>query len=176
MDINLLVKITSRAWSLTILALLDAGTPGRQAPLLAASGASRTAFTQSLQHLMALNLVERNPGHGHPLRPEFRLTPQGKSVAAIASKITSNPLSSEGSRLLRRNWSLPILAVSQRPRYFSEIKLDLGTITDRALSQSLQRLHSSRWLTRDIDPNLRPPRPRYSVANEGKTLSAALNL
>jgi DNA-binding HxlR family transcriptional regulator len=175
MDINFLVKITSRAWSLTILALLDAGTPGRQAPLLTASGASRTAFAQSLQHLIALGLVERNPGHGNPLRPEFRLTPQGTTIAAVASKITSSNLSNEDSRLLRRNWTLPILAVSQSPRFFSEIKLDIGTITDRALSQSLQQLHSSQWLSRDIDPLMRPPRPRYSVTNRGKTISTALN-
>ena len=69
MDMEFLVKLTARAWSLSILARLDAGVPGRQAPLLAATGAGRTAFAQSLAHLHALGLLERNPGHGHlPLK------------------------------------------------------------------------------------------------------------
>ena len=74
MDINLLVKITQRAWSMNILALMHEGTAGRQATLLAKTGAGRTAFAQSLHHLIELNLVQRNPGHGHPLRPEYILT------------------------------------------------------------------------------------------------------
>ena len=37
MDIETLVKLTSRSWSLNILALLHSGVPGRQAPLLAAT-------------------------------------------------------------------------------------------------------------------------------------------
>ena len=58
MDIEFLVKLTARAWSLSILARLDAGVPGRQAPLLAATGAGRTAIAQSLAHLHALGLLE----------------------------------------------------------------------------------------------------------------------
>lgn len=87
MDISLFVNITSRAWALPILSNLHTGVAGRQAPLLAATGASRTAFAQSMEHLISIGLLERNPGHGHPLRPEFRLTPSGIKAAAIAHKI-----------------------------------------------------------------------------------------
>ena len=87
MDIKLLVKLTSKAWSLKILALLHTGIPGRQAPLMAATRASRSSFAASLEHLVHLGLLERNPGHGHPLRPEFRLTPLGVTVAAMAHRI-----------------------------------------------------------------------------------------
>ncbi len=30
---------------------------------------------------MALGLVIRNPGYGHPLRPEYILTPEGHAAA-----------------------------------------------------------------------------------------------
>ena len=87
MNMQLLVNLTSKAWSLKILARLHAGVSGRQAPLIAATGASRSSFAASLEHLFQLGLLERNPGHGHPLRPEFRLTDKGKAVAAMASRI-----------------------------------------------------------------------------------------
>ena len=137
MDINLLVKLTERAWSLRILTAMHEGVPGRQAMLLKETGAGRTAFAQSLAHLVALGLVERNPGHGHPLRPEFRLTAQGHAMAGVAHRIDALGLGEPGRLLLRRAWTVPVLAVSHQPRFFSQIKGDLAGITDRALSQSL---------------------------------------
>ena len=175
MDISALVKLTSRAWSLNILALLHRGTLGRQAPLLAASGASRTAFTQSLAHLCDLGLLERNPGHGHPLRTEFRLTPAGVEMAAVADRILSAVPHSAGTALLRRTWTIPILAVTQAPRYFSEIKGTLGSITDRALSLSLQHLQAQQWLNRSISMSDRPPRTQYRAVNAGVSIGQAAN-
>ena len=84
MDISEIVNVASRAWALPILNCLHGGVPGRQAPLLAATGAGRTAFAQSIGHLIEIGLVERNPGHGHPLRPEFRLTEAGKAARDYA--------------------------------------------------------------------------------------------
>lgn len=173
MDINFLVKVTSRAWSLNILALMQAGTPGRQAALLAASGAGRTAFGQSLMHLVDLGLLERNPGHGHPLRPEYRLTDQGQQVAKLAGRIGAVAPDKE---LLRRSWTVPVLAASRQPRYFSQIKADLGAITDRALSQSLTQLQSQSWIERRINPDQRPPRPTYHAANDGLRIAQVIGL
>ena len=175
MDIDALVKVTSRAWSLNILALMHAGTPGRQAPLLAASGAGRTAFAQSLGHLIDLGLVERNPGHGHPLRPEYRLTPKGAEIARVADRVArAVPRPSERD-LLRRAWTIPVLAVSQEPQCFTDIKNRLPPITDRALSQSLKLLQGRRWLERRIDPVTRPPRPLYQAANAGMLIGRAVH-
>jgi DNA-binding HxlR family transcriptional regulator len=174
MDIKALVNVTSRAWSLDILALMHGGVPGRQATLLSASGAGRTAFVQSLAHLVDLGLLERNPGHGHPLRPEFRLTAQGADVARVADSIRNAVPRVLEHDLLRRTWTVPILAVSQEPRYFTEIKNELVTISDRALSQSLKQLHEQRWLQRKIDPANYPPRPLYQTIGVGARISRAL--
>ena len=175
MDIDLIVNITSKAWCLRILALMHEGVPARQAPLIAASGAGRTAFGQSLQHLRDLHLVETNPGHGHPLRPEYRLTPKGLEVAALAAKIDRSVENPDEQALLRRAWTVPVLAVSDQPRYFGHIKGSLGQITDRALSQSIKQLEQRRWLKRRIDTNTRPPRPLYQSANTGLIISQAIN-
>lgn len=170
MDIALFVNITSRAWAVPILSNLHEGVAGRQAPLLAATGASRTAFAQSLDHLIAIGLLERNPGHGHPLRPEFRLTPRGKTAASIANKI-QNVSGDEDQDLLRRSWTLPVLTSLHAPSHFNEIKRSLRTITDRALSQSLKSMEVRNWVCRSVDEAARPPRSIYQAVNTGSEIS-----
>lgn len=176
MDIQTLVKLTSRAWSLRALALMHAGVPGRQAPLIAASGASRTTFVNSLHHLMELGLLERNPGHGHPLRPEFRLTSAGHSLAPIAHRIDALARNDPGAPLLRRAWTVPLLAVTREPVQFSQIKGRLAPITDRALSTALVTLQDQEWIAREVDAGQRPPRPFYVAAGTGAEISAVVGL
>ena len=174
MDISLVVNITAKAWALPILWNLDAGVPGRQAPLLAATGANRTAFGQSLNHLIQLGIIERNPGYGHPLRPEFRLTKLGETAARMASRIRA-ATGDEKNRLLRRAWTVPILSQLAEPNNFGAFKRQLPMITDRALSQSLKLLETHDWVVRDVDVAARPPKPIYYAINEGVLISQATN-
>ena len=176
MDITTLVKLTSRAWSLKVLALLHQGVPGRQAPLLAATSASRTSFASSLEHLVKLGLLERNPGHGHPLRPEFRLTSNGVKAAAIANRIVNVVPDDEEFAVLRRTWTVPILALTDTPQRFSALKSDLVSITDRALAASLHQLEAQDWLRRDIDTSERTPYPTYLAVNKGIKVNRAVDL
>ncbi|RLJ51505.1 HxlR family transcriptional regulator [Litoreibacter halocynthiae] len=170
MDIDFLVNITSRAWALSILSNLHEGVAGRQAALLTATGASRSAFGQSMEHLIESGLLERNPGHGHPLRPEFRLTPSGVTAAAIAYKVQSVS-GDEDQDLLRRSWTLPVLTTLQTPRHFNEIRRNLLTITDRALSQTLKSMEERSWVHRSVTNTARPPRSIYSAVNTGGVIS-----
>lgn len=174
MDINSLVKLTARAWALPILALLHDGTPGRQAPLLAATGAGRTAFAQSMAHLIDLKLVTRNAGHGHPLRPEFILTDAGHAAGALASRVL-HPLPDPAPILIRRAWTVPVLCVSDEPLGFTDIKRRIGPITDRALSHTLKGLQSENWMQRDIAPDSHPPRALYHPVNLGAEIHDALH-
>lgn len=175
MDVNLLVNITSRAWSLTILALMHNGVAGRQAALLAQTGASRTAFAQSLIHLVEHQLLERNPGHGHPMRPEYRLTQTGVHAAQMAHEIQSAMPQDAQNTLLRRSWTVPVLAVSGTPKYFSDIKQELRPITDRALSQSLKSLQTAGWMRREISPEIMPLRAEYAATGPGLDISQAIH-
>lgn len=173
MDMKVFVNITSRAWAMPILSNLHSGIAGRQAPLLAATGASRTAFAQSMDHLIELGLLERNPGYGHPLRPEFRLTGLGRTVAAIADKI-HGVSTEEDWPLLRRSWTLPVLTSLHKPSHFADIKRRLPTITDRALSQSLKSMEARDWVCRSVDEGTRPPRSIYSAVNTGDLISQVI--
>ncbi|MGH1414580.1 MAG: winged helix-turn-helix transcriptional regulator [Pelagimonas sp.] len=170
MYIETFVNITSKAWAVPILARLHAGVAGRQAPLLASTGASRTAFAQSMDHLIKIGLLERNPGYGHPLRPEFRLTPLGIEAAAIADKV-QRVSTEDDQKLLRKSWTLPVLTSLHRPCHFNEIKRNLRTISDRALSQSLKSMEGKEWIHRSVDETARPPRSLYSSVNTGEMIS-----
>ncbi|MVO15316.1 transcriptional regulator [Rhodobacteraceae bacterium CY05] len=173
MHIESFVNITSRAWALPILSSMHAGIAGRQAPLLVATGASRTAFAQSMDHLITMGLVERNPGHGHPLRPEFRLTPLGIAAAEIASKI-QNVSADEDQDLLRRSWTLPVLTSLHSSSHFNDIKRKLPRITDRALSQSLKSMEVRSWVRRSVDETARPPKSIYEAVNTGAVISKVM--
>lgn len=174
MDMRTLVNISAKAWALKILALLDSGVPGRQAPLLAATNASRPAFAASLKHLVDLKLLEKNPGHGHPLRPEFRLTPQGEVAASMASQIINAAPDGEAFAIVKRSWSVPILVIAGTPTRYSTIKYGLGKITDRALSQSLYFLEQRDWLERTINVSGRTAFPTYRAIKKGAEINRAI--
>lgn len=172
MDIKRLVNMTSRAWSLKILDLFHQGVPGRQAPLLAAAQASRTSFVASLNHLIELKLVERNPGHGHPLRPEYRLTDEGRAFARVASQIVNAAEQNENKLMvIQKTWTVPVLAVAKEPMRFSELKSTLPMVNDRALSQSLDLLQRNDWVQREVNASCRPPMPIYQAKNVGLEIS-----
>ena len=174
MDIDLLVNLSGRAWALPILAAMDQGVPGRQAPLVHATGAGRTAFVASIEHLIKLGLVARTTGHGHPLRPEFALTERGLPVAHEATAIL-NTTPDDRQPLLRRTWTLPVLKLTRHPAPFGTLRAGLPRITDRALSLSLQSLETAGWVRRTIAPDARPLRPLYHAQAEGAAISAVLS-
>ncbi|MEP3197378.1 MAG: winged helix-turn-helix transcriptional regulator [Lentilitoribacter sp.] len=160
---------------MNILSLMYEGTAGRQATLLAKTGAGRTAFTQSLSHLIELKLVERNPGHGHPLRPEYRLTELGSYVAERAHNVSRIGQQATDSALLRRSWTLPILAASAEPIHFGGLKNKLLPITDRALSQSLKQLEACSWMQREVDITQRPARSIYHAQGRGSQIGQLIS-
>ena len=159
MGISPLVNLCARAWSLPILAAMDAGVPGRQAPLIAWTGSGRTAFGHSLDHLQQGGWVRRNPGHGHPLRSEFVLTDAGKTMARLAGNIYRQVSRPEDKAVARLSWSVPAIALMSPETRFSDLRAGLAPVTDRALSQTLARLEGANWITRDVARQSRPPRP-----------------
>ena len=160
MNIALAVNLSSRAWCLPILTHMQDGVPGRQAQLIAACAAPRNSFGQSLSHLFEMKLLERTPGHGHPLRPEFRLTKTGGAVAAEAAQIW-HVFPEEQRKLLQKTWILPLVLVAQSPVTNKALKTALAPITDRALSLALKRLETAGLMQRSIAPDARPARPVY---------------
>ncbi|MGB7183569.1 MAG: winged helix-turn-helix transcriptional regulator [Burkholderiaceae bacterium] len=174
MYIRTFVKLCEKAWTLTALALIGRGTPIRVAVLATAAGTTRSSMRPSIQHLFELGLLVHNPGHGHPLRPEAKLTSEGEYWAEFALKLEETMRSDDERRLIRLNWTLPTLRVAETPVRFTVLRNTLAPVRDSALSMALRRLESSGWLERQVDSELRPPQVAYLTINRGREIADLL--
>ncbi len=175
MDKQQLVKLCSKSWSLKALALLNQGVSGRVSPLASAAGAGRTAMSASVQHLVELGLLERNSGHGHPLRSEFVLTDEGMLLGEWACRLDELLITPEDSKLARATWTLPIMQVLGNYERFNEVAGVLSPITDRSLSLTLTQLTTGKWISRGVEPELQPPLVYYRPSGIGEQISEYLN-
>lgn len=160
-DAVFLVELFHHRWTVPVLALLRAGGGGRVAELTPRLGASRGGVVQALGSLVDLGLARRNPGHGHPLRPEYLLTSRGELVAAAAERIVRLTERWSIQRCSFRKWPLPVAyGLGEEGARFSELRARLPGITDRALSDALHTLATSQLAERVVHPG-RPPGVEY---------------
>ena len=87
--------------------------------------------------------IERNPGYGHPLRPDYLLTAPGRKVARAAVPCWQVVESLSMESLVRAKWTLPVLTdLAFQPKGFAQLRRELE-VTPRALSESLKVLKAS---------------------------------
>jgi DNA-binding HxlR family transcriptional regulator len=126
------------------------------------------SLRRTLTYLQDERLVARNPGYGHPLRPEYVLTASGRAVAPRAQRLVRAIAGREDVGL--KKWSLPVLAQLTEPRRFSELRAALP-VTARALALALAELESAGLVRRSVTED-RPPQTRYEVT-DGELVAAA---
>jgi DNA-binding HxlR family transcriptional regulator len=161
-----LIALFHHRWSAPVLAELLRQKGSRFAALAGILGVGRESLRRTLDSLLELGLVARNPGYGHPLRPEYVLTPRGRSVAARCTRLLA--AAGENDALLRK-WSLPVLAALTRPTRFSELRAALPTVTPRALALALKDLQAAGLVERRIE-DAYPPIALYAATSEGRRL------
>jgi DNA-binding HxlR family transcriptional regulator len=161
-----------RRWALPILAELHRREGAKFVTLTHALDASPTAVRQSLDHLLETGLVRRNPGHGHPLRPEYILTRSGDRLAPACAAVDSTLIRLGLRDVGLRRWSLPIVRVvgEESPARFGQIARGLVDITDRALSLTLRELTSAAVIDRTVHDGS-PPAALYRLGTPGRTLA-----
>ena len=124
------------------------------------------SLTRNLQHLMDAELVERNPGYGHPLRPEYILTARGKALAPRCEKLVQVVARLGVADTVYRKWSVPLLVqIRSGNGRFSRLRDDLG-VNPRALTQSLHRLRASDLVMQRIDYRLTASGNRIAVLGD----------
>ncbi|MEM9372331.1 MAG: winged helix-turn-helix transcriptional regulator [Planctomycetota bacterium] len=164
-----------RRWAVPLLAELEASGGGARLVTLAhRTGAGRATARQSIEHLVRLGVVAENPGHGHPLRPEFVLTPRGRRIAPPAAGLMRALTGLDAIEAGLRKWSMPTLgAIGDGARRFGEVTERLGSATDRAASIALRDLERLGLIERRIG-NDRPPHPVYAALDRAESCLAPL--
>jgi DNA-binding HxlR family transcriptional regulator len=166
--------LTSARWLVPLMAHVGEAEGSRFAAMLAALGLSRSVLAASLAHLQEAGWLRRNPGHGHPLRPEYILTPAGEAIAAFCIKVMAQreTLGLEPGQMPR--WSLPLIVRldSDRAR-FSALRASLMPVTPRALSLTLKQMLSVDLVDRALEDEF-PPIAIYGLTGRGARLAAAM--
>lgn len=170
---DFLARLMTHRWSLAVLSELRRTGGAKFVTLAHRLKVPRASLSSVLKHLVALDLVARNPGYGHPLRPEYLLTEKGARVADLAQRILRSVPDAETKEILLKKWSLPIvLAVGRDGKRFMELRESLAPITPRALTLGLKDMEGRRWVARTVVKTY-PPSPIYTLQPPGlKTLPA----
>ena len=106
----LLIQLGSHRWLIPLLADLAAHRGARFVELIHRLGLPRDSLTRTLDAAAAIGWAQRNPGHGHPLRPEYILTEAGKAAAARAATIADAQASIGLPPGGATRWGLPLIA------------------------------------------------------------------
>lgn len=170
-----LARLTHRRWVVPILAELHRGHGAKFVTLVQRLGAHHLAVRQALDELIALGLVVRNPGYGHPLRPEYILTEPGMAAASVCGTINEQIARRGLVDIAYRKWSLPtLLAVHRGAERFAAIRASLMTATDRAVALSLGALSGAEVITeRDHRDDARAV--LYGVRGPARIIAATLD-
>lgn len=169
----LLVQLGSHRWLVPLLADLAAHNGARFVELIHRLGLSRDSCARTIEAARAIGWVQRNPGHGHPLRPEYILTEAGTAAAARAASISEVQQEIGLPPGAATRWGLPLVAgIAAGHDRFNALARLLTPATPRALSQGLSALGKHGLVTREI-LDLRPPASRYDLTENGALLAAA---
>ncbi len=145
--LRVLLQLVQHRWSIPIIELLARRNGAKFVTLAHELGVSRGVLTSSLKYLQGIGLVCRNPGHGHPLRPEYLLSPQGERLSGSCVALMRLLRKRDELHMALCKWSLPtVLVVGEEQRRFGEIRSALGDPTPRAVTLSLKALQMHRWI------------------------------
>jgi DNA-binding HxlR family transcriptional regulator len=168
--VSSLVDLCHHRWTLPILAEIERTRGSRFATLGGRLGVSNESLRRTLRALEADGLVARNPGYGHPLRPEYVFTTRGGRLGPRARRLLDTLSGHEQIGL--KKWSLPVLAALDDPRRFSEIGAALPDATPRALTLALKDLQAAGLVRRTVTDDY-PPAVVYELTAPARAIAAA---
>ena len=131
---------------------------------------SRDALRQTLDSLIALGLVIPNPGYGHPARPEYILTHEGRQAAPECARLVEHVRQTGLDAVAFKKWTLPTVAALRRPQRFAEVRRTVGA-TARALTLTLKDLVDAGLVERRVHDDF-PPRTSYRLTLMGRALQS----
>jgi DNA-binding HxlR family transcriptional regulator len=165
-------RLSSGRWLIPILAVISDDGGSRFGVLARRLGISRSVLSAQLAALENFGWIVRNPGHGHPLRPEYLLTLAGRPVAAWCGRVVAQRTRLRVERKELGRWSLPLLfELHGDRRRFTELERGLAPITPRALSLTLGQMLEVRLVDRSLEVHASP---LYGLSGRGQDFADAL--
>jgi DNA-binding HxlR family transcriptional regulator len=169
-----LVALFHNRWSVPILAELHRQRGSRFVTLSRILGLSRESLRRTLAALIEGGLVGRNPGYGHPLRPEYVLTSAGERIAGACRPLVERLRRNELEEVGYKKWSMPVVyALGGGARRFSELREALEGISPRALALALKDLEAAGLVDRRVTDDY-PPATVYRLTTIGRPLATLL--
>lgn len=160
-------------WTVPTLAAFDATDGGAKFVTLRNQvDASRDSLRRTLAALIDAGLITRNPGYGHPMRPEYILTRSGRRLAPACATLLKKLKSLGIEEIALKKWSLPAAcALEAAGGRFGRIRAALGEVTPRALAQALRDLQQGGIVERRLVDGY-PPYTEYRLTRRGRQLTA----
>jgi DNA-binding HxlR family transcriptional regulator len=167
-----LVNLVHYRWALPILSELYRNNGCKFVTLVTRLNLSKDALSRTLNALIEQDLVMRNPGYGHPLRPEYILTSKGQQIGQVVFELMQTLERLEITEIALKKWSLPIVVALQNRTRFTDILERLPGLTTRALALGLGQLHQARLLE-PFEGNV-GSRKKYRLNPQGQELAVKI--
>lgn len=166
-------KATRYRYSLPVLAELERDQGCKFVTLVRRLDASDRAIRQALDYLIELGWADRNPGYGHPSRPEYILSEVGHSVGPRCLRLWVELNKWSQPEVAQERWPLSLLFEIGKARMrFSDLLKSFPGLTARSLSLALKRLIDAGLATREIVPG-NPPQTEYRATPWGLSVVEA---
>jgi DNA-binding HxlR family transcriptional regulator len=133
-----LSDLTDKKWAIRSLAMMSELRGVRFVHLVRSLGASQGGVKACLDFLLDQGLIVRNPGYGHPLRPEYILTEKGRPVAEMCESVDEALVEAGARAASQQKWVLPVLhTIDRGSDRFSLIRAGTPGTADRTAALAL---------------------------------------
>ena len=165
-----LIELVHHRWNIPVIAELHWRSGAKYITLVNSLDVSRASLTTSLNDLIDQGIVRRNPGHGHPMRPEYVLTEYGTEIGEHCLELARVIRQRKETDLAFRKWTLPLVAaIGNEVRRFHEVRAVLLGATPRAITIGLKSMLERRWAARTLIDDY-PPAAGYELMPKGQRI------
>ena len=168
------VILFHRRWAVPVLSELHRSRGAKFITLHERLGVSRETLRVTLDDLIEEGWVQRNLGHGHPMRPEYLLAADGRLLAPSAARLMRTVRRMGIEPLAFMKWTMPLTWVlGHEPHRFGQLRARLPDITSRALTLSLKGMQTVGLVRRDVYDEY-PPVTSYALERRARPVYRAL--
>lgn len=170
-----LIELVHHRWNIPVIAELHRRSGAKFITLVNSLNVSRDSLAASLDDLIDQGLITRNTGHGHPMRPEYLLTADGKAIGAHCLSLARLARQRKETDLAFRKWTLPLVAaIGDEVRRFNEVRDLLHGATPRAITIGLKSLLERSWAARTLIDDY-PPAAGYELRPKGQQVLSCVS-